>query len=269
MSGLIRLSLHNNANLSGSLPTELEASLSGLMRLTVWNTQVTVPDNAAVQSWLESITFITGTQRSSGTITLDAANTASQVGLWADGETLWVADALRRPRCLPTASLNGSRAANKDIPLDAANETPQGLWADGETLWVADLYAGKLFAHTLADRQRDAAKDIPLLAGEFPRGLWGDDETLWVVDWRNNVRAYDSNGNRAAANDIPLNSTNAYPRGIVGGRARRCGWWTTSGRLAVCLHAGRWDARPRRLQGSGPGQHGPVGGLVERRPRCG
>ena len=210
---LLHLRLHNNADLRGDLPTGFATALTMLQELAVQNTQVTVPDDPTLQTWLDSdsLTFTTGTQESSGTIPLDAANTAPQ-GLWSDGTTLWVADS-RAHKLYAYRLADGSRKAARDIPLDAANTVPQGLWSDGTTLWVADIRARKLYAYRLADGSR--AKDIALQANESPRGLWSDGTTLWVANYQSTVYAYTlADSSRAADRDIALHANNMIPRGL-------------------------------------------------------
>ena len=219
LSKLQHLSLHNNALLEGPLPTSF-VTLSALQELHVQNTQVSVPEDTAVQSWLaDSIIFTTGTQERSGTIPLAAAN-AAPWGLWSDGTTLWVADTAARKVFAYTLATR-RRDAAKDIPLDAANTEPLGLWSDGTTLWVADFTDARLYAYTLASLSRDASSDIVLDAGNTaPLGLWGDETTLWVAnDWlptrTPKVYAY-TDGTHDAPKDIDLQSVNSYPQGLWG-----------------------------------------------------
>ena len=218
MSALGHLSLHNNTLLEGPLPTSF-VTLSALQELHVQNTQVSVPEDMAVQDWLADIIFTTGTQERSGTIPLAAAN-AAPWGLWSDGTTLWVADTAARKVFAYTLATR-RRDAAKDIPLDAANTEPLGLWSDGTTLWVADFTDARLYAYTLASLSRDASSDIVLDAGNTaPLGLWGDETTLWVAnDWlptrTPKVYAY-TDGTHDAPKDIDLQSVNSYPQGLWG-----------------------------------------------------
>ena len=216
LATLLHLRLHNNADLRVDLPTGFATALTMLQELAVQNTQVTVPDDTTLQTWLDSdsLTFTTGTQESSGTIPLDAANTEPQ-GLWSDGTTLWVAEWGADAKVFAYRLADGSRNAARDIPLDAANTEPQGLWSDGTTLWVADIQDRKLYAYRLADGSR--AKDIALLANEYPRGLWSDGTTLWVANYQGTVYAYTlADSSRAADKDIALHANNGSPRGLWG-----------------------------------------------------
>ena len=218
MSALQRLSLHNNTLLEGPLPTSF-VTLSDLQELLVQNTQVSVPEDTAVQDWLADIIFTTGTQERSGTIPLAAAN-AAPWGLWSDGTTLWVADTDALTVFAYTLA-GGSRDTTKDIVLDAANTAPLGLWSNGTTLWVADTDALTVFAYILAGGSRDATSDIVLAAANTaPLGLWGDETTLWVAnDWlptrTPKVYAY-TDGTHDAPKDIDLQPVNDRPQGLWG-----------------------------------------------------
>ena len=215
MSALQRLSLHNNTLLEGLLPTSF-VTLSDLQELLVQNTQVSVPEDTAVQDWLADIIFTTGTQERSGTIPLAAANTAPW-GLWSDGTTLWVADTDALTVFAYTLA-GGSRDTTKDIVLDAANTAPLGLWSNGTTLWVADTDALTVFAYILAGGSRDETEDITLAAANTaPLGLWGDETTttLWVANDWTKVYAY-TDGTHDAPKDIDLQPVNDRPQGLWG-----------------------------------------------------
>ena len=219
LSNLRLLNLYNNARsrnaaLSGPLPAGF-TRLTALRELHAQNTYLTVPP--ALDSWAAARTVTTGTSASSGTISLDAANTAP-VGVWANATTLYVSD--------PTAAkvfayqvADGSREAAKDIPLAPENTDAQGLWGNESTLWVADFYGHKLYAYTLADGMygmHDPDKDIAL-AETHPRALWGNETTVWVVDLNRFVYAYTlADGRRDMTNDFPsrLIATNRAPRGL-------------------------------------------------------
>ena len=174
LSSLVDLKLHSNADLSGPLPASFPTAMPDLKALGVQNTGVTIPETPAFTDWSARIT--SGTQTSDGVITLDAANTRPS-GLWADETTLYVVGEVGGKVYAYTLA-SGEREAAKDITLDAANLRPTGLWSDGTTLWVLNYHIdngaddGKIYAYTLADGGRDAAKDIigPVSAGY---GLWG------------------------------------------------------------------------------------------------
>ena len=92
------------------------------------------------------------------------------MGLWSDGETLWVAalgGGLRAHRLA-----DGWRLAAHDLAVEA-NTAPAGVWSDGETAWVADWLGDTVHAYRLADGRRVAERDIELAAGNLmPVGLW-------------------------------------------------------------------------------------------------
>ncbi|MDE0471744.1 MAG: cadherin repeat domain-containing protein, partial [Ekhidna sp.] len=118
----------------------------------------------------------------------------------------------------------GKRLADKDIDLDAANGKSSDLWSDGTTLWVSNNGSGesssdKVFAYTLADGSRDAAKDIDSLnaaGNNDPRGLWSDGTTMWVADpLDDKVYAYTlATGTRDAAKEFGLDHDNSSLRGL-------------------------------------------------------
>ena len=175
LSSLVDLKLHSNAALSGPLPATFPTAMPTLKELGMQNTGVSIPETAAFTDWSARIT--SGTQTSDGVITLDAANTRPS-GLWADETTLYVVGEVGGKVYAYTLA-DGVRDTAKDITLDAANIRPTGLWSDGTTLWVLNYHIdddgaddGKIYAYTLADGGRDAAKDIigPVSAGY---GLWG------------------------------------------------------------------------------------------------
>ncbi len=217
LTALTDLRLYNNARyrnaaLSGPLPTSF-SSLTALKELHAQNTYLTVP--AALDNWAAGRAVTTGTAASSGTITLDAANTAPG-GVWANATTLYVSDAdALATKVFAYKLADGSRDAAKDITLDPENTAAQGLWGNETTLWVADLFGHKLYAYTLATRSRDSAKDIALEETN-PRALWSDGTTVWVVDSYSNVYAYTLDGSRHMGSDFSsgLIAANDVPRGL-------------------------------------------------------
>ena len=200
---LYRLLLHNNPDLTGSIPTNF-STFDTFFALRIHNTQITVPDHAALQTWLEGVTFTTGSRESTSGIFL-ADDNWRPVGLWADEETLYVSDEAT-DTIFAYRRATGTHDTAKDIVLSDENSAPQGIWSDGTTLWVADFDDDKLYAYTLADGSRDADKDIDLQQSE-PRDLWSDGTTVWVVDSARsgrNVYAYTlADGMRDTAKDFP------------------------------------------------------------------
>ena len=68
----------------------------------------------------------------------------------------------------------------------AGNTRARGIWSDGTTMWVGDDGPNKLYAYTLASRQRNSDEDFNALhdAGNRSiRGLWSDGTTMWVADY--------------------------------------------------------------------------------------
>ncbi len=78
----------------------------------------------------------------------------------------------------------------------AGNVEARGIWSDGTTLWVGDdkVRAEKLFAYTLATKQRNPGQDFNHLddSNGSIRGIWSDGTTMWVVDYnRDKAFAYE------------------------------------------------------------------------------
>ena len=118
-----------------------------------------------------------------------------------------------------------------DLHFPPANEDPQGIWSDETTIWVADDARDKIYAYTLATKQRDPAEDFDTLiaAGNVrPQGLWSDGTTMWVSDYGEivphiqggpdeKIYAYDlSTKQRDPSKDFDTlkEASNGLPRGI-------------------------------------------------------
>ena len=216
LAALKDLKLYNNAALSGPIPDSFPGALASLREVEIQNTQITVPETAAFQTWKDSIeTFTEGTQTSTDSIALALDNT-SPTGLWSDGETLWVADG-GDATAYAYSLATGAPTPAQDIELGAANTSPTGLWSDGETLWVADGGDATAYAYSLATGAPTSDRDIVLPdSNAAPRGLWSDGETLWVADGGDaTVYAYSlATGTPASDRDIVLPASNAAPQGL-------------------------------------------------------
>ena len=67
----------------------------------------------------------------------------------------------------------------------AGNSNPTGIWSDGTHMWVADQDDDKIYAYSLATKQRDSSQDFNTLVAagnRDPRDLTSDGTTMWVVD---------------------------------------------------------------------------------------
>ncbi len=112
--------------------------------------------------------------------------------------------------------------ADLDGLIAAGNTSPKGMWSDGTTMWVAEFLHpsdddDKLFAYTLEDGSRDAARDIDLHDDNTtPQGIWSNRTTMWVVDSaEGKLFAYKRvGGTREPTNDITLDADNDLPTGI-------------------------------------------------------
>ena len=240
------LTFHNNAALSGDLPTTFTA-LTSLKELSIQNTQVTVPTNPALQTWLNGLNnFSRGHAHVAATINLAAAN-ADPFGLWGDGTTIWVGDSADAKLYAYTRATGAADSA-KDLTLDSNNTDPTGLWGDGTTLWVTDSSDAKLYAYTLADGRRDSSKDLTLPGMFVPSGLWADSTTWWVLDyWWEKIFAYKrSDGSRDDGKDITFtgaSNANVHPNGLWGDGTTL--WVTDSSDAKLYAYSQAADSRDK------------------------
>ena len=75
--------------------------------------------------------------------------------------------------------------ANDFDTLVTLNRAPIGIWSDGTTMWMSDGFNAKLYAYSLATKERDSSKDFDTLVAagnRTPLGIWSDGTTMWVVD---------------------------------------------------------------------------------------
>ncbi len=139
------------------------------------------------------------------------------VGIWSDGETLWVLDNSRRLTSSVFAYdlASGERRTEREFEHDCLNQLSRGVWSDGETLWVADADEDRLFAYNLESDERAADSDFILAArNRDPRGIWSDGETMYVLDnAKRSLFAYDLNS-ADLVSEYALDGFNAAPRGI-------------------------------------------------------
>ena len=82
---------------------------------------------------------------------LEAASNIQTSGLWADGSTMFVANAFNPNRIY--AYWRSNKAPNPDryITLKAENDGARGIWSDGTTMWVSDTDDDKIYAYALPD----------------------------------------------------------------------------------------------------------------------
>ena len=118
--------------------------------------------------------------------TLAVAGNGYPVGIWSNGETMWVADSTDEKLYAYNLS-DKARDASRDFNTLAAagNTNPTGIWSDGETMWVADSGDDKLYAYRMANKARDNTKDFDALDDDgnaSPGGLWSNGTTIWVAN---------------------------------------------------------------------------------------
>ena len=167
---------------------DLQDGSSNRYAVGLWSDGTTLWVSDMHASKLLAYSRATGARDSSRDIGLDGANSLP-TGIWSDGETVWVANSsIGGPFKLFAYDLHsGARSGSRDITLDAGNTSPRGIWSDGVTIWVANMFPGRVYAYSLAGRQRDSGKDISL-SGQFPWGrwsqqpwgIWSDGSILWT-----------------------------------------------------------------------------------------
>lgn len=96
----------------------------------------------------------------------------------------------------------GDRLASQDFSSSlftaAGIRQIGGIWSNNVTMWVHGWRQGthppdqeqKIFAFNLANKTRDATKDIDLPAGNYG-GIWSDGVTMWIVDYSFGTTARD------------------------------------------------------------------------------
>ena len=151
--------------------------------------------------------------------TLAAAGNEAPTGLWADADTMWVAD-VEDDKIYAYNRATKARDADEDFDTLAAagNMEALGLWSDGTTMWVVDAWKDKVFAYNMTTKARDADKEFDLAeaGNNSPWGIWADDSTFWVSDigddklyaYRRSDRTHDPD------NDLAMSSMNMEPLGL-------------------------------------------------------
>ena len=183
--------------------------------------------------------------------TLREAGIDEPIGIWSDGETMWVAD-WSGDRLYAFDMTTKARDSDKDFDaLGAARNTnPGGIWSDGVTMWVTDWSDDKIYAYSMATGDYDSAKDFDTLdeaGNEWPLGLWSDGETMWVVDAADEkVYAYSmATGARDSAKDFDALDAD-WPIGLW---PRSTDWLVTDGDVGQVYAYSRGDRGSQRLPG--------------------
>ena len=127
---------------------------------------------------------------------LQSAGNTLPLGIWSDGETMWVVDFIEE-KIYAYDLATKARVPGKDFDTlkAAGNAWPQGIWSDGTTMWAADFIEEKIYAYDLATKARVPDKDFDTLkaAGNtWPQGIWSDGTTMWAADFiEEKIYAYD------------------------------------------------------------------------------
>ena len=176
---------------------KLRAAISSISPFGIWSDGITMWVASNVGPAIYAYVLATGARDSNKDITraqLIASTGSSSLaprGMWSDGTTLWVVDAVDFIRAYVLAT--GARDSSKDITraqLRAANAsiTPDGIWSDGTTIWVTDNNRDTVWAYVLSTGARDSSKDITraqlyeATSNIRPTGMWSDGVTLWIAD---------------------------------------------------------------------------------------
>ena len=153
---------------------------------------------------------------------LQSAGNTFPLGIWSDGETMWVAD-VTDAKIYAYDLATKARVPGKDFDTlkAAGNSGPLGIWSDGATMWAADLIEEKIYAYDLATKARVPGKDFDTLKASgntLPLGIWSDGATMWAADLiEEKIYAYDlATKARVPGKDFDTlkASGNAWPQGI-------------------------------------------------------
>ena len=126
-------------------------------------------------------------RRASEDFTLAAGDGHRPTGLWADGTTMWVADAGDFRSAVGNIYAYDMATKQRDSAKDfntltaAGNHDPAGIWSDGTTMWVVDATDKTIYAYDMATKQRDTDKEVLGTLPARPGELWVDNNTTWVL----------------------------------------------------------------------------------------
>ena len=153
---------------------------------------------------------------------LQSAGNTLPLGIWSDGETMWVVDFIEE-KIYAYDLATKARVPGKDFDTlkAAGNSGPLGIWSDGTTMWAADFFEEKIYAYDLATKARVPGKDFDTLkaAGNtWPQGIWSDGTTMWAADFfEEKIYAYDlATKARVPGKDFDTLKAagNTWPQGI-------------------------------------------------------
>ena len=155
----------------------------------LWSNGATLWVADVNRGWVRAYRLSDGARqadRDLDTAALAAAGNTEPAGIRSNGTTMWVAD-FADSRVYAYDLTTKARVADKELDLDKnPGETynPFGIWSNGDTLLAASWFRGQIIAHSLADGQRQPAKDLSTFASRtnFPNGIWSNGHILWVVD---------------------------------------------------------------------------------------
>ena len=142
-------------------------------------------------------------------------------GIYSDGTTLWVLDAVDdKIYAYDLATQVRDAAKDFDTLIDAGNNSPSGSWSDGTTMWVTDEADDKIYAYNLTTKQRDSTLDFDTTVNRdfYPTRIWSDGTTMWVIEAEGIIYAYNlATGARDSSKDFGtalIDAGNIRPTGL-------------------------------------------------------
>jgi len=151
------------------------------------------------------------------------ADNTDVTGLWSDGTTMWVANAMwddddNKAKIYAYRLSDGMRQTSKEFDMHENNTVPIGLWSDGMTMWVTDSYDDNIYAYELATGVRQESKEFRLEGPDhFDAGdIWSDETTIWIENYDDRmVYAYElATGTRQESKEFDLHPDNEDLSGI-------------------------------------------------------
>ena len=114
---------------------------------------------------------------------LKRAGNYGPMGIWSDGDTMWVGDFWEENIYAYGLYTGERRPQQENDTLASGNRGPANMWSNGETIWVVEDWGRKVYAYAL--QTGTAQSDLNLtslgLGSEtYPHGVWSDGVTMWL-----------------------------------------------------------------------------------------
>ena len=115
--------------------------------------------------------------------TLRAARNLLPLGIWSDGNTMWVADSIYEKVYAYDMATKARVPGREFNTLEAAgNWIPRGIWSDGGTMWVADREDDKIYGYYMPQVEYDADREaLVALYNATGSGQWINN-TNWLTN---------------------------------------------------------------------------------------